>query len=100
MDLTTSGPFSNKRAVTTPVGLLPVVKALLTGMAIHPLKGNAEDYRVYRARIQKAIDALGDGPTLEQAYPQAEEAVHALTRPRSAYGQAAALAGDRAALHC
>jgi GGDEF domain-containing protein len=70
--------FSNKRAVTTPVGLLPVVKALLTGMAIHPLKGNAEDYRVYRARIQKAIDALGEGPTLEDAYPQAEEAVHAL----------------------
>jgi len=70
--------FSNKRTVVPPVGLMPVVKALLTGMAIHPLKGNAEDYRVYRARIQKVIDSLGDTTTLEEAYPQAEEAAHAL----------------------
>jgi len=69
---------SNKRVGPVPVGLTPVVKALLTGMAIHPLKGNAEDYRVYRARIQKALDSLGESPTLEDAYPQAEEAVHAL----------------------
>jgi GGDEF domain-containing protein len=55
-----------------------VVKALLTGMAIHPLKGHAEEYRVYRARIQKVIDSLPESPTLEEAYPQAEEAVHAL----------------------
>jgi len=68
----------NKRVIPTPAGLVPVVKALLTGMAIHPLKGHADDYRVYRARIQKAIDALPEHPTLEEAYPQAEEAVHAL----------------------
>ena len=55
-----------------------MVKALLTGMAIHPLKGHAEDYKVYRARIQKSMDSLGDSATLEEAYPQAEEAVHAL----------------------
>ena len=55
-----------------------MVKALLTGMAIHPLKGHADDYRVYRARIQKAIDSLPEHPTLEEAFPQAEEAVHAL----------------------
>jgi GGDEF domain-containing protein len=64
--------------VPPPAGLLPVVKALLTGMAIHPLKGHAEDYRIYRARIQKSLDTLGDSPTLEEAYLQAEEAVHAL----------------------
>jgi diguanylate cyclase len=64
--------------VPPPAGLLPVVKVLLTGMAIHPLKGHAEDYRVYRARIQKALDSLGDGPTLEEAYAQSEEAIHAL----------------------
>jgi GGDEF domain-containing protein len=60
------------------VGLLPVVKSLLTGMAIHPVKGHADDYRIYRARIQKALDALGENPTLEEAYPHAEDAVHAL----------------------
>jgi GGDEF domain-containing protein len=69
---------NNKRMVAAPAGLLPVVKALLTGMAIHPLKGHAEDYKVYRARIQKVMDSLGDSVTLEEAYPQAEEAVHAL----------------------
>ena len=61
-----------------PPSLAPALKALMTGMAIHPLKGNAEDYRIYRARIQKALDSLGETPTLEEVFPKVEEAVHAL----------------------
>ena len=70
--------MSEKRTVPSTPDLLPVVKALLTGMAIHPLKGNAEDYQTYRARVQKAMDSLRALSTAEEVSRQAQEAVHAL----------------------
>jgi hypothetical protein len=48
-----------KQSVTDPEIMLPAFTILLQGLAANSVKGDAEQYRQFRAKMQKVMDLDG-----------------------------------------
>ena len=66
---------SNTAASAGSAALLPVVKALMEGIARHSVKGDIEEFRKFRTRIHQISQSMEEGQLPGEALDAAERAV-------------------------